>query len=330
MRKMIRILMAAGVLALAGALCGCSFMGVTSYIYDNSDKYTAGDREIKDKIEKIDIDYLSGQVTLTGNTGESIKITETAKKELDDQRKVHTWVDGTTLYIRFCDSGRNMDLNHLDKKLTVTIPADTNLSDLKIQITSGDVKCSDIAAENVDVDTSSGDVDVSCTAANIKVDASSGDITLTATAEEISVESSSGDIVVKQTGKSRKIAAEASSGALDITAEEVINLRTKTSSGRIKVTADTVGNFESDSSSGRCEASFAQAPDSTDIETSSGSVKLLLPANAELTAEFDTSSGDITYEFPFTKDGNHYVSGAGTSKLRVETSSGDITIGKRD
>ena len=167
MRKLIRILMAAGVLALAGALCGCSFMGVTSYIYDNSDQYTAGDREIKDKIEKIDIDYLSGQVTLTGNTGESIKITETAKKELDDKRKVHTWVDGTTLYIRFCDSGRNMDLNHLDKKLTVTIPADTNLSDLKIQISSGDVKCTDVTAENVDVDTSSGDVDVSCTATNI-------------------------------------------------------------------------------------------------------------------------------------------------------------------
>ena len=330
MNKLIRILMAAGVLALAGALCGCSFMGVTSYIYDNSDKYTAGDREITDSIKTIDIDYFSGEVALTGNTGNGIRITETSEKDLDDQRKVHTWVDGTTLYIRFCESGRNMDLNKLGKKLTVTVPANTNLSDLKIQITSGDVKCSDIAAENVNVESSSGDVNVSCTAANIKMKASSGDITLDATAEEISVETSSGDIVVRQSGSSRKITAEASSGALDITAEEVINLRTKTSSGRIKVTADTVGNFESDSSSGRCEASFANTPDSTDIETSSGNVKLLLPADAELTAEFDTSSGDITYELPFAKDGKRYVSGAGTSKLRVETSSGDITIGKRD
>ena len=330
MRKMIRILMAAGVLALAGALCGCSFMGVTSYIYDNSDKYTAGDREITDSIKTIDIDYFSGEVVLTGNTGNGIRITETSEKDLDDQRKVHTWVDGTTLYIRFCESGRNMDLNKLGKKLTVTVPANTNLSDLKIQITSGDVKCSDIAAENVNVESSSGDVNVSCTAANIKMKASSGDITLDATAEEISVETSSGDIVVRQSGNSRKITAEASSGALDITAMEVNTIRTKTSSGRIKVTALTVRNYESDSSSGRCEASFANTPDSTDIETSSGNVKLLLPADAELTAEFDTSSGDITYELPFTKDGNHYVSGAGTSKLRVETSSGDITIGKRD
>ena len=328
MRKLMSILMAVGVLTLAGALYGCNYMGATSYIYQNGDKYTAGDREIKDKIEKLDIDYLSGEVTLTGNTGDVIKITETAEKDLDEKRKVHSWVDGTTLYIRFCESARNMDLNKLGKKLTVTIPADVNLSDLKIEISSGDVKGSDVTAENVDVEASSGDVNMSCTAKNIEMEASSGDITLTAVAEEISVETTSGDITVKQSGNSRKITAEASSGTLDITAEEVTTLRTKTSSGRITVSADTVGSFESDSSSGRCEAGFTKTPDSTDIETSSGNVKLLLPADAAITAEFDTSSGDITYELPFTKDGKRYISGAGTAKLSVDTSSGDITIGK--
>ena len=328
MRKLMCILMAVGVLALTGVLYGCNYMGATSYIYQNGDKYTAGDCEIKDKIEKIDIDYHSGEVTLTGNTGDVIKITETAEKDLDEKRKVHSWVDGTTLYIRFCESARNMDLNKLGKKLTVTIPADVNLSDLKIEISSGDVKGSDVTAENVDVESSSGDVNMSCTAKNIEMEASSGDITLTATAEEISVETSSGDITVKQSGNSRKITAEASSGKLDITAEEVTMLRTKTTSGRITVSADTVGSFESDSSSGRCEAGFTKTPESTDIETSSGNVKLLLPADAAITAEFDTSSGDITYELPFTKDGKRYISGAGNAKLSVDTSSGDITIGK--
>ena len=37
-------------------LSGCSFIVGSNYLYQNGDKYTAGDRQIKDKIENISID----------------------------------------------------------------------------------------------------------------------------------------------------------------------------------------------------------------------------------------------------------------------------------
>lgn len=49
---------------MMGCLSGCSFWQVTNYVYQNGEKYTAGDRSIMEKIETIDIDYLDGDVPL--------------------------------------------------------------------------------------------------------------------------------------------------------------------------------------------------------------------------------------------------------------------------
>ncbi|MBQ3925072.1 MAG: hypothetical protein II696_06115, partial [Firmicutes bacterium] len=62
MKKIIAIagsfVLVIGMLALTG--CGVK----TDYEYDDADKYTAGDLQTSAKIEKIDIDYLAGNVDI--------------------------------------------------------------------------------------------------------------------------------------------------------------------------------------------------------------------------------------------------------------------------
>lgn len=309
MRKLLMTLFAAVIVAAAVCLCGCS-VSYTNYLYQDSDKYTAGDREIPDKIETINIDYLSGKVKLTGTDSETVKIRETANETLDDDRKVHTWVSGTTLYVRYCASAKRLDLYKLEKTLEIDIPENVKLSELKIEISSGDADCSKFEAKSVEMKASSGDLFASCKAETIEMKASSGDITLT------------------QTGESDKISLETSSGSITVLTEKVGKLDVDSSSGKISVASDGAKVFKSHSSSGKGEFKFAEVPETAEMEASSGDITVYLPEDANVTAEFDVSSGDITYELPFSKSGGKYVSGDGSRKLTVETSSGDITVKK--
>ena len=65
-----------------------------------------------------------------------------------------------------------------------------------------------------------------------------------------------------------------------------------------------------------------------DIGTSSGSVELYMPENADFTLDVDTASGDISWDVPLKRDGDKYVSGNGSGMIEIDTSSGDVRIGK--
>ena len=111
MNKFKKFIYIAALAGAIGCLSGCNYESKTSYMYDNADKYTAGNREISDKIENIDIDYMSGDIELLATDTDSISIKETTNKTVDSDLQVHTWVDGTTLRVRFCESARNLSLS---------------------------------------------------------------------------------------------------------------------------------------------------------------------------------------------------------------------------
>ncbi|SEQ97098.1 Putative adhesin [Lachnospiraceae bacterium NE2001] len=273
------------------SLTGCSFG--FSYTYANANKYEAGDQTFVEDIDTINIDYLSGDVKLTSGSKSKIFVKETANKNLDERHMVHTWVDGSTLYVKYCESTSNINFNNIDKELEVIIPEDLKLEDLKVEV-------------------SSADTDIQCSAKNIEIEASSGDVTLT------------------QSGDSDCIAIDTSSGKINATVENVETMKNEASSGNIKVAGDFIKDLTSSTSSGNAEYSLKTAPESSDISASSGTVNVNVPADSDLKASFDVSSGEISYELPFTKDDNSYVCGKGTNKMSIETSSGDININKLD
>ena len=141
MKRLNRFFASIVVAAMMLGVCGCSNSEIevlditkTNYLYDNGDKYEAGDRDITEKIESINIAYMSGEVVMTETDADVVSIKETSNKELDDKRKVHTWVDGSTLYVRYCASAKGLELNNLDKKLTIDIPKNIELSDVKLEM----------------------------------------------------------------------------------------------------------------------------------------------------------------------------------------------------
>lgn len=308
MRRFGKFMIGAVSLALALCLSGCNFGWKISYTYADAEKYTAGDRQITEKIETIDIDYLSGDITLSGTDGNAVTVKETSGKELDDKRKVHTWVDGTTLYVRYCASAKGLDLDHLNKKLEIQIPADCQLEKLKVDVSSGDFTGKDFEANGVNVYASSGDVEVSCGAKDIELRTSSGDITLT------------------QHGESDSIKLHASSGHVNATVETAGKVDSYVSSGKLLIQGHFIKELESKVSSGEGEYRFAAAPEKSKIDHSSGTVTIFLPKDADLTGEFKSSSGKVLYDLAFSKADNKYVCGSGANEMNVHVSSGNIEI----
>ena len=133
-------LLVAGAMALIvpSTLCltGCSFglINTVSYQYENADKYTAGDREIDDKITKINIDYLAGDVKVKGADTDIVTVDETANTDIDADHQVHTWVDDDTLYVRYCVSTKSINFSKIEKRLEITIPEAQELDDFVIEV----------------------------------------------------------------------------------------------------------------------------------------------------------------------------------------------------
>ena len=308
MVNMKKILAVAAGLGAAVMLAGCAITFGSSVHYSDSEKYTAGNREITDKIEALDIDYMSGEVTLKAVDGNVLSVEETARKELYTEQEVHTWVDGSTLRVRYCAAGNGIDLNNLDKRLTIEIPSDWKLGDVTIDITSGDVTCRDIETADFNCSASSGDMDIEVSADTIRMDATSGDLNLI------------------QKGESKDISIEVSSGTVRGDIEKAGTVNVSATSGNIDIECESVNSFRSDVSSGTEKYTFEKMPESIESDATSGDLTFYIPSNSDVTLRVDQTSGDLHYDMSFSKDGEKYVAGNGTNRMDISTSSGDIYI----
>ena len=319
----------------ASTLCltGCSggFFTFFTYTYENGDKYTAGDREITEKITTINIDYVSGDVKLQGTDSDKVSITETSNKELSEEQKVHTWVDGSTLYVRYCKSSKNLSFFQIEKNLNITIPGSQDLDSMILHISSGNADFSGFTSKTVNAKSSSGNVTMNCSASDIIIKASSGKVALVedGDAKSIDINSSSGTVNVDQKGSVDSVKIHSSSGSVTAALGKVGAFDVHVSSGKINVEAEEINDLKSTSSSGKNEYKLGKVPATADIHSSSGGVKVYIPEDSDITVKPHLSSGEFNYELPFTKNGKEYVCGNGSNEMTIKVSSGDVDILKR-
>lgn len=277
----------------AFSMCACSAKEIPAA---NAGNYSVGNAEITGKVENLDIEWASGEVTVALGKGNSVILEETYSGDLPEEHQMHWCLDGTTLRVRFDQALSLFNIGSLGtKKLTVTLPESLILKDMDIDVASAEINGENLRTENVDIDTASGDVKLSFREplTNAEFDAASGKISadFAGAIENLDMDAASGDIQVNAT-------------------DQISEMKISTASGDVNVTFDKLTK-------------------SMDIDTASGDVNLRLSEDSDLTLDVDTASGKFNSEIPFTMDGDKYISGTGAAKGTIDTASGDITISRK-
>jgi len=279
------------VLMLCPLLAGCNMSAnITNFLYDNEELYTVGNGNISvGDINKIEIDWINGDVKVVYHGLDTIRIVERSEDELNEDMTLHYYANGDKLKIKFASSGE-WNFKDIEKELTVYIPQSLMLAELDIDTVDSVVKLTDLALINLHVDTIS---------ASVMLD--NCNIT-----QNIEVETVSGSIHI-DADRINKLDMETVSGVMNITANDIKGLNIETTSGSAYITAnDYLGQ--------------------SDIDTVSGNITLRLSLYSSFTVRFGSVSGRLNSDFDLRKDGNKYDYNGGGVGYKIDTTSGDVTI----
>lgn len=273
------------VIALLAALTGCSALGC---VYSNASRYTAGDARISDRVEELEINWVDGSVRVEYYNGDTIRLSETAKRELSRERQLHWLVDDGKLIVQYAASATNIAFS-LDKELTVQLPKSLELDAAKISVASSGVEADGLNAGR------------------------------------ITIQSASGRIALRQSGEADEIKIETASGAVAVAVEDTDELRLNTVSGEVVVDALRAEEVKLNTVSGRATLQFAEAPDTIDANSTSGNVTLRLPKDEGFTAKVDSLSGRVSGD-GVEKGKDRYVYGDQECRITVDTISGNVSL----
>ena len=190
------------ILGMTGRLSIRSFAGFSGYTYSNGDKYKAGGASIDaDKVDKVEIDWISGNVSVEAYDGDTIQFKEKNAEKLKENEKLHYYNDHGTLKIEFKKSERKLFSTSgfkKDKELIVRIPQ-KELDGISVDTVSANVTVSRITAESLIIDTTSGDIRVDGSFEEIDLDTVSGEFLaeLLRCPDEIKTDSVSGDVTIR-------------------------------------------------------------------------------------------------------------------------------------
>ena len=276
----------------------------------NSKDYTSGDAAITETVQNLDIEWTSGARNIEYHPENTVLLHEESKKAISKDRQMRWKLDGDTLRVRYEKQGfRLFSLAEAEKTLTVTLPEGTVLEDVSIDATSAALNLPGIQADQLSLDVTSGEINAAPIARVVRADATSGLIRLqlTENAEQISITTTSGDILLEM-ADADQVHAGSTSGNIMITAKSIEDLSAGSTSGSVQVKTGSLETLK--------------------IDTTSGDVSAALPTQPGFTAYFDTTSGKVEYELPLAKQGDAYVCGDGSGTVKIDTTSGDISVTK--
>jgi|GEM_PF-839861 len=192
----------------------------------------------------------------------------------------------------------------------VTLPDALSLSQITLNLSSGDLNGGDIRAARADIHTSSGDLrfgNLVCD--SYKVSSSSGDMELGSVEGSGKISASSGEIRIDALAGR----AEVSSASGDI--------RVGSFSGEGGVSA----------ASGTVSVGFAALTGDTELRSTSGNVIVTLPKGTAVSVEANCVSGDVESEYPLTFTGERHSAYGDTApnpavRLKLSTVSGDVSL----
>ena len=338
MKRKVLFLTAALMLA-AVLLCSCTFNFGNSMVYDvytNAEKYSVGSFEYgRDGIKKVVIDWVSGKVEVEEDSGETLKVVEDSES-LDEDKRVHYFIDDGVLRIRFCKSGYTGTFtpDEIDKNKTVSVSVPEKI-DIEINSVSADVaifkKSENTVYDNpntvttareqsVKIATTSGDIKMGSLSCNdIKFSSVSGDVTVgKIKCKDAKFESTSGDVSV--IGSFTTLDAKSVSGSMSFDVSGCTSAKIESVSGKIE-TSGSLSLLTAKAISGdiKVNAVFAEA----DLSATSGDITI---GKFGGTLTFSTASGKLKTNIPHTEDDKKYTFGDSGQTAKVGTVSGNLYV----
>lgn len=264
--------------------------------YRDASKYQAGNASIGgDEVKALEINWLDGTIDVEVYDGDTVEVSETADKSLDESDKLHYYNRDGRLIIQYRKSERKFfswfGSSDLNKRLLIRIPKATAgaLKDLDIDTISSDSVVSGLTAETMTLDSTSGDFELKgCAAGSLEMDSTSGSL--------------KGDLLKVSGG----LEADTTSGNADL--------------------KGTFGRVDFDTVSGSLTLDAQNCPERIETDTVSGDVNLILPEGEGFSYEMDSVSGGVNCEFPVTQKGSKGIYGDGNADFNFDSVSGDVTL----
>lgn len=184
------------ILGLFGlSLMGC---GASAGYYPDADKYVAGNQEYKEEITTLNIDWVSGNLTLVSDTTiTGLSLSETTNIT-NEKGFVHSYLNEGVLKVKYTASGYHLPFNRkIVKDLEVRYnPIEVLLDELNVDLTSGKFVATDIAATDFSLDMTSGKSEIqSVNCKEMDVDITSGSLNITSlSADELDADLTSGSM----------------------------------------------------------------------------------------------------------------------------------------
>lgn len=250
-KKIIFVIFAALTAFALCALCGCGYVSGelwTDVNYANESAYTVGGDEIAEDINEIEIDWVCDDITVEYYSGTTVKVEESADKEIEEKFQLRRLVQDGKLTVRFATNGRH-DIRGLNKDLTVYIPTGVTLEKLDIDSVSGNIT-STVSVKQAVVDNVSGSLTASKVTQSLTANTVSGSVMLDlSVTPAVSVNTVSGNVylsVPESLGFTLTVATV--SGEFNSSLETAKNGDTYTRlGGGANMTVDTVsGNINVD------------------------------------------------------------------------------------
>ena len=263
-----------------------------SYNYDELTNSVIGGGEVASSgIDTLNVDWVAGQIDLTYDDIDVIKIEETGKINNDDE-KLRYAVNGNKLNIWYCKSGISTAITSLGgKALKVTVPNNIEFENITVDTVSAPLYFSDIEAGSFDFDGVSGGIEGN----NLKA------------AKDIDIDTVSGE--VKLSGKC-----------------DAENIFFDTTSGNFEVKNLAVNEkFNMDSVSGSIKANLMNSFD-MELNSTSGSMNITIPKDGSFKVNLDSVSGDVELDMKAQIKGETYIIGDGEHMIEADTVSGGINI----
>lgn len=129
------------------------------YTYTGGGKYNVGDAELKNEVKSLDIDWVTGSVTVKYHDNDTILISETPNRPITDDLKLRWMLDGDTLTVKYANNGAHLKAD-MKKELVITLPRSAKTEYAVINNTTGKIIVNGGTWKELDLDTTTGDVNI--------------------------------------------------------------------------------------------------------------------------------------------------------------------------